>query len=149
MKGERVAWGSFCAKREREWGGVQERRDAIALLTRESALAWLPQPHPSVLLQRVFSNFEIVAVSRPYRWVLFFVLFFLLPQANGRSMCRFWVHPSNWRVVLNSTHLLVGFLFKIWMLSNWFNHANISFLVFWVVTCFFVSQGFISIYEGR
>jgi len=23
-------------------------------------------------------------------------------------MCRFWVHPSNWRVVLNSTHLLVG-----------------------------------------
>jgi hypothetical protein len=27
-------------------------------------------------------------------------------------LCRFWVHPSNWWVVLKSSHLLVGFLFK-------------------------------------
>jgi hypothetical protein len=42
-------------------------------------------------------------------------------------MCEFSVHPSNWWVVLKSTHLFVGFLVKIWMLGNWFNHAFISF----------------------
>jgi hypothetical protein len=48
-------------------------------------------------------------------------------------MCRFWMHPSNWWVVLKSTHLLVGFLLKIWMLGNWFNHASISvFYLFFV-----------------
>ncbi len=44
-------------------------------------------------------------------------------------MCRFWVHPSNWWVVLNSTHQLVGFLLKIWMLGNWFDHASVDWLV--------------------
>jgi hypothetical protein len=36
-------------------------------------------PHPSVLLQRVFSNFEIVAVSRLPLGALF--SFFLLPSS--------------------------------------------------------------------
>jgi hypothetical protein len=59
----------------------------------------------------------------------FFFLSFYCPQVNER-MCRFWVHPSNWWVVLKSTHLLVAFLLKIWMLSNWFHHAFISFFSF-------------------
>jgi hypothetical protein len=30
---------------------------------------------------------------------------------------------------LNSTHQLVGFLLKIWMLGNWFDHASVDWLV--------------------
>ncbi len=70
----------------------------------------------------------------------------LLPQANGHT-CRFWVHPSNWWVVLKSTHLFVGFLFKIWMLDKWFNHASISFYNFNWQVFYFVSWGFISLWN--
>jgi hypothetical protein len=34
-------------------------------------------------------------------------------MAQGGREEGFWVHPSNRWVVLQSTHLLVGFLFKI------------------------------------
>jgi hypothetical protein len=47
------------------------------------------------------------------------------------------------------THLFVGFFFKIWMLGNWFNHAFYIILFFWVVTCLFVSQGFISLWNVK
>jgi hypothetical protein len=50
--------------------------------------------------------------------------------APSTGTCRFWVHPSDWWVVLKSTHLLVGFLLKIGMLGNWFNHASLSFYFF-------------------
>jgi hypothetical protein len=46
---------------------------------------------------------------------------------DNRNKTGFWVHPSNWWVVLKSTHLLVEFLLKIWMLGNWFNHVSILF----------------------
>jgi hypothetical protein len=62
---------------------------------------------------------------------------FILPKAN-ECMCTFWVHPSNWWVILKSTHLLVGFLLKIWMLGNWFNHAFISFLFFFELSLAFL-----------
>jgi hypothetical protein len=62
-------------------------------------------------------------------------------------MCRFWVHSSNWWVVLKSTRLLVGFLFKIWMLDNWFNHASTSFYFVGVLTWLFVSWGFVSLWN--
>jgi hypothetical protein len=49
-------------------------------------------PHPSVLLQRVFSNFEIVAVSRLPLGAFFFP--FYCPQANGRACVDFGcTHP--------------------------------------------------------
>jgi hypothetical protein len=45
------------------------------------------------------------------------------------GMCKFWVQPFNWWVVLKSTHLFVGFFVKIWMLRNCFNHVLISFFL--------------------
>ncbi len=54
----------------------------------------------------------------------------LLPQANGYPCVDFQCTHSIWHVVLKSTHLLVGFIFKIWMLGNWFNHISMSFYFF-------------------
>jgi hypothetical protein len=43
--------------------------------------------------------------------IYFYNYVFLLPEANV-CMCTFWVHPSNWWVILKSTHLLVGLFSK-------------------------------------
>jgi hypothetical protein len=52
-----------------------------------------------------------------------FVFLFYCPQANGRACVDFGcTHPID-GLFLTSTHLFVGFLLKIWMLSNWFTHA--------------------------
>jgi hypothetical protein len=66
---------------------------------------------------------------QPIRWGSVHPTFFMAPN-KWTCMCRCWVDPSNWWVSLKSTHLLFGFLFKIWMLGNWFNHATISFYFF-------------------
>jgi len=65
------------------------------------------------------------------------------------SMCRIRVHPSNGWVALKSTHLLVGFLLKIWMLGNLFDHAFISFYFLGGCHLLLVSQGFVSLWNVK
>jgi hypothetical protein len=61
-------------------------------------------------------------------WMKVDLPFFYCPNLMDKACVDFGVHPSNWWVVvLKSTCLLVGFLLKIWMFGNWFNHASISF----------------------
>ncbi len=65
-------------------------------------------------------------VSMDESWLAFF----LLPQANGQACVDFGcTHPID-GFVLKSTCLLVGFLLKIWMLGNWFNHCLYIILFF-------------------
>jgi len=60
--------------------------------------------------------------------------FFFLPQGNWCAGVDLGA-PFNWWVVLKSTHLLVGFLIKIWMSGNWFNHASTLFYFFGLSFC--------------
>jgi hypothetical protein len=67
--------------------------------------------------------------------------FFYSPKLMDASVDFGCTHPIDalfWSLPI----YLIGFLLKIWMLGNWFNHASMS-LFFWVVTCLFVSRGFI------
>ncbi len=72
---------------------------------------------------------------------------FLLPQANGHTYVPlgapiqltgcFEIYPSTCRV----------FFFKIWMIGKWFNHMPLDRLKYIYITCLFVSQGFMSIWN--
>jgi hypothetical protein len=92
---------------------------------------------PNKLFRHIHWNYHLHKNFQKFHiWISFM---FLLPQVNGHEY-RFWVHPSNWWVVLKSTHLLVGFLIKIWMLGNRFNHAFISFSFGLSTTSFFFTR---------
>jgi len=64
-------------------------------------------------------------------------------------LCRFWVHPFNWWVVLKSTHLLVGFIFNIWMLGCAIDWIMSLYHFFWGCHLLFVSWGFISLWTVK
>jgi hypothetical protein len=76
-------------------------------------------------------NLGLVTVSLNFRLIL-------LPQVNGWACVDF-----------GCTHLIDGLFWSllIYLLGNWFNHASYHFYFCWVVTCLFVSQGFMSLWN--
>jgi len=107
--------------------------------------------HNALLLKPLIMNGSLVMWRKLQHWtkLVFFNDQFFIAPSYWMRMCRFWVHPSNWWVVLKSTHLLVGFLFKIWMLGNLFNHASISIYFIELSLAFLYHMVFISLWNVK
>jgi hypothetical protein len=74
---------------------------------------------------------------------------FYCPKDNGWACVDFGcTHPID-GLFWSLPNLLVGFLLKIGMLCNWFNHASYHFILFGLSLAFFVLRSFISLWNVK